>query len=67
MHNHSRGSFGAGLESISRIESIWGQLKFKIKNLYHSIPSKKYIYFLGEAEYRLRIKNLNKSQKLEEF
>ena len=67
VHNHSRGNFGTGLESTSRIESIWGQLKFKIKNLYHSIPSKNFVYFLREAEYRLRIKNLNKYQKLEDL
>ena len=51
VHNHSRGSFVIGIESTSRIESIWGQLKEKIKKLYHSIPSKNFLYFLREAEY----------------
>lgn len=67
VHNHSRGAFGSGLESTSRIESIWGQLKEKIKKLYHSIPSHNFLFFLREAEYRLIISKYNKIEKMDNF
>ena len=39
-HLHNTGSFVVGLQSTSHIESIWAQIKSKIKETYPSIPNK---------------------------
>ena len=62
-HNHGGGDFGFGQESTSHIESLWYQLKAKIKEIYHLIPTKNLMHFVKEAEYRIKIKNLNPEKK----
>ena len=62
VHDHGAGDFGEGLHTTSQIESLWNELKSKIKNTYHIIPSNYFIHFLREAEWK--IKNKNKSYKL---
>lgn len=61
-HNHGAGDFGEGLHTTSQIESFLNELKSKIKNTYHIIPTNYFIHFLWEAEWK--IKNKNKSYKL---
>ena len=48
-YNHGRGEWGIGIDSTSRIESIWAEIKLKIKRMYISIKSTNLIYFLKEA------------------
>lgn len=47
-YNHNRGIFGL----TSRIESIWHEMKEKIKSMYHTINNQNFIYFLREVEFR---------------
>lgn len=58
-YNHGAGNFGFGLSSTSHIESLYHQLKSKIRDMYHSIPAYNFLHFLREAEWL--IKNLNLS------
>ena len=58
--NHSIGQFGL----TARIESILGDLKSTIKKMYTTIPSKNFIYFLLEVEYRWNLKNMNINNKI---
>ena len=48
-------SMEEGLTSTSHIEALWANLKSIIKNSYHIIPSKKFISFLKEAEFKIKI------------
>ena len=66
-HNHGEGSFGLGLQSTSHIESIWGVLKQKIHATYNSFPSKKIMYFLKEAEYKYKVRNMSAYLKIKDF
>ena len=66
-HNRARKNFGIWLDSTSRIESVWSELKTKIKKIYNSIQSNNFIYFLRELEFRRIIKSLNINQKIEKF
>lgn len=65
VHIRERNDFGFGLESTSHIESIWAQLN--AKNIYKSIPNVNSLFFLKEAEWKLKTKNLNFEQKLDDF
>jgi len=56
---HVGGDFGIGIESKSHIESKWGQIKSKIKEIYHIIPPKQFILFvnlLKNANIKLSLK-----------
>lgn len=55
-HNHGAGSFGFGIQSTSHIESIWSQIKSKIKATYNTIPNKNILHFVREAEYKILLK-----------
>ena len=61
--NHSQGHFGF----TSYIESLWNELKGKLKKLYCTIRADNFIYYLREIEYRRSIKLLNKDQKIRNF
>ena len=67
IYNHGHGNFVHGIDSTSRIESIWADIKVLIKKIYHKIPSKNFVYFLREAEYRRSLKSYNIKEKLENF
>ena len=58
-HIHSAGSFGAGILSTSHIESIWAQIKSKIKETYHIIPNKYIVHYVKGAEFKIGFKNKN--------
>ena len=66
-YNHARGNFGTGLDSTSRIESVWSELKSKITKIYNSIQSTNFIYFLRELEFRRIIKSWIINQNIEQF
>ena len=66
-HNHGHGDFGFGLNSTSSIESLWSSLKSKIKKTYHNIPSKNFIRFLKESEWKYINRNKTYDQKIKEF
>lgn len=66
-HNHGAGDFGFGLSSISSIESLWNALKNKIKKTYHIIPSRDFISFLRESEWKYINRNKSYKDKIKEF
>lgn len=66
-HNHGAGDFGYGLASTSHIEGLWSILKSKIKDSYHIIPSKKFISFLREAEFKVKNRHLSSDEMIKEF
>ena len=66
-HIHGQNDFGHGVESTSHIESIWGQLKDVISSIYKSIPCINFLYFVREAEWRIKKKNLSYEEKLDDF
>ena len=43
------------------------QIKGIIKSSYYSIPQKFIMYFICEAEYKIKIKNKSDSDKLKDF
>ena len=66
-HIHGGGDFGYGIDSTSHIESIWAQIESKLKETYHSIPSKTFLSFLREIEFKLKNKHLNLEEKIINF
>ena len=67
VHNHGAWDFGLGMHTTSFIESLWSSLKSQIKNTYHIIPSRYFISFLREAEWKISNKNKNYESLLNEF
>ena len=63
-HNHGAGDFGYGKHSTSHIEALLAELKKEFFTIYGLIPSKNFIYFLREIEFRVIIKKLNNSDKI---
>ena len=66
-HDHSGGDFGFGQESTSHIESIWSQLKAKIKDTYYTIPEKNVLHFVREAEFKIKLRSKSGPEKIKEF
>ena len=64
---HGWGDFELELESTSYIESIWSQIKGKIKEIYYFIPGKKFILFVREVEYKIKTLSLNNTEKIANF
>ena len=67
IHDHGAGDFGSGMHTTSFIESLWHSLKAQIKNTYHIIPSKYFISFLREAEWKISNKNKSYESLIKEF
>ena len=67
LHNHGHHDIGYGPESTSHIESIWAQLQSEIKTTYKMIPCQNFLYFLREEEWKIKIKNVNYEEKLQEY
>ena len=44
-----------------------GQIKSKIKEMYHIIPPKQFILFVKECEYKIIFKNLLNTKKTSQF
>ena len=63
-YNHGAGNWGIGVYSTSHIEGMWSSLKNYIKNIYYSIPSKGFYYYLKEAEFRFMNRNKNNKEIL---
>ena len=61
--NHSISQF----DLTARIESMWDELKSTLKKMYITIPSKNFLYFLREAEYRWNIKSFTMKEKINDF
>ena len=69
-HIHGGGDFGFGVESTSHIESIWSQIKGRIKSNYYSVPQKNLMLFIREireAEYKIKLKYKSNSEKIRDF
>ena len=66
-HIHGRFDFGHGLQSTNHMESIWSQVKAEITSCYKMIPSTNLLYFIREAEWKIKSKSLNYQEKLEDF
>ena len=66
-YNHNVGDFGYGLALTFHIEALWAILKSKIKDSYHIIPSKKFISFLREAEFKVKNRHLSSNDMIKEF
>ena len=62
-----RNDFGYGLDSTSYIESVWGILQSEIKCVYATIRPKNFLYFLKEAEFKVKNIHLTNNQKIEKF
>lgn len=43
------------------------QIKSKIKENYHIIPPKKFILFVREAEFKIKIRNMSNDMKIKYF
>jgi len=67
VHNHGAGDFGLGINTTSYIESLWQEIKSKIKHTYYIIPSKNFMSYLREAEFKIKNKNKSSDEKLKEF
>ena len=63
-HNQGGGDFGYGIQYTSHIESLWSQLKGKIKSSYHAIPNKHIIHFVKESEYKYKLRSKTKTEKI---
>ena len=61
------GQFGFGISSTSFIESLWHALKSKILGIYKHIPSKYFVSYLREAEFKVKNANKNYDEKMKEF
>ena len=66
-HIHSHNDFGRGLESTSHIEGVWAQLKSEIKSTYKMIPSFNLLFFIKEAEWKIKTRNLTFNEKSDDF
>ena len=66
-HNHEGGDFGFGISSTSHIESLWHNLKDSITKIYNMIPSRNFISFLRESEWRNKNRSKNREDKIKEF
>ena len=58
IHIYGRHDFGYAHEPKSHIESVWSQVKSEIKSTYKMMPSKNLLYFIREAEWKIK-KNFN--------
>lgn len=67
LHIHGHNDWWRGQDSTSHIESIWQQLKLEIKSTYKMIPSLNFLYFLREAEWKIKNKYRTYEEKIEEF
>ena len=56
IHVHGRRDFGFAQESTSHMESVWSQVKTEIKSTYKMIPSTNLLYFIREAEWKIKKK-----------
>ena len=66
-HNHGGGDFGFGLNSTSTIEYLWNALKVKIEKTYRIIPSKNFVSYLREAEWKYLNNDKSYEGKIKEF
>ena len=46
---------------------IWAQLKSEIKSTNKMIPCQNFLYFLLEVEWKIKTKNLNYEEKLQDY
>ena len=67
VHIHGAADFGYGINSTSHIESIWSQLKAVIKSIYYIIPHQNFLFYLRDAEWRIKNKTKNLEEKIKEF
>lgn len=65
-HIHGRNGFGRGLDSTIHVESIWAQVK-ELKSTYKMIPSTYLLYYIREAEWKIKSKTNTYTQKLGNF
>ena len=66
---HGHGDFGLGQESTSHVKSLWGLLKAKIKECYHSVHANQFIWFVKvlELEFKIKYKSLSFADKIDKF
>ena len=65
-HNHGHGDFGFGSHSTSHIEAYWSQLKNCLRKLYPIFPTKGFIYYIREGEFRCKL-NGKTNEKIREI
>ena len=66
-HIHGNGDFGLGQESTSYVESLWGLLKAKLKECYHSVPANIFMLFVKEQEFKIKYNNLSFEERIDKF
>ena len=64
---HGRNEFGREVDTTSKIEGTWANLKRIIKKIYNYIQLRNLVYFIKEVESIRKIKYLNSKEKLNEF
>ena len=64
IHIHGHHDFGYGEESTSHVESLWADLKQKLKSFYIAVKPNNFIYFAKEVEWRKKISNKSNNEKL---
>ena len=62
-HNYG-GVILDGIQSTTLIESLWSQLKGKIKASYYVIPNKHILHFVKENEYKYKLRGQTKNEKI---
>lgn len=64
IHIHGHHDFGYEEESTSHVESVWADLKQKLKSIYIAVKPNIFIYFAKEEEWRKKIFNKSNNEKL---
>ena len=64
---HGNGDLGYGQESTSYVESLWGLLKAKLKECYHSVPANIFMLFVKEQEFKIKNNKLSFEEKIGKF
>ena len=59
--------FGQGKESTFHVESLWGLLKAKLKECYHSVPVNIFMLLVKEQEFYIKYNNLSFEEKINKF
>ena len=67
VHNLVHCVFSAGVDSTIHIEQLWHNLKHIITSIYYIIPSRNFILFLREAEFRRNTKKFSNNSLSKDF
>lgn len=55
------------ISDMDNVESLWGLLKAKLKECYHSVPANIFILFVKEQEFIIKYNKLSFEEKIDRF